>query len=506
MSTQSRPLSRAFLKQELGRVHFELSKLRRAAGNPTEHPDLAPDVSRQGEPTLADFFALLDPIRQELKDLSQALNHQRHPPTWRKPRYQRRLKFQTTPASDTIQLDTAIKNRTVTLRNLGATTIDNPRLTANGRGNWYSVDTILDQILRPRMTQREKALAIWRFLVRNRYHDEPGHPTIELHDPTRFLNCYGYGHCNDAAVNFAVLAQQAGLRARVWGLSGHVVPEAFFDRRWHMLDPDAEIYYLADDGKTISSVRTLEQRPDIIRRGGQAAYLGAVETVVEMYQTTNRIIPWYLEISEAKHTMAYRLRPGEELMRSSSNWGLYFSSLYLDEPSHYGNGRWTFAPIFARELFREGATSVRGLRTANRQGKSILVPKRNDRSGELVYEFASPYPYLAGSVTLRGVGAVELSFSASGTNWRTLWTSSKTFNATHPLDGCLRTGCRAPLYRFFLKVKAAPRAAIAQLRFVADVQVAPLSLPALKKGPNKIHYEDDSPARSAEVIFGFDPA
>ena len=46
----------------------------------------------------------------------------------------------------------------------------------------------------------------------------------------RFLNIYGFGYCDDSAVSFSVLAEKAGLKSRVWDLSGHVAPEVFYDK------------------------------------------------------------------------------------------------------------------------------------------------------------------------------------------------------------------------------------------------------------------------------------
>ena len=128
-----------------------------------------------------------------------------------------------------IWLDGEVDNRSITLSNIGEDVVVNPWVTVGGVKDWFSTSRILDEILQPGMTNREKALAIWAFLVDNRYHDQPAHTGIETHDPVRFLNVYGYGFCDDSATNLLVLCESAGIPARVWGLSGHVVPEAYFE-------------------------------------------------------------------------------------------------------------------------------------------------------------------------------------------------------------------------------------------------------------------------------------
>ncbi|WP_066632842.1 hypothetical protein [Desulfolucanica intricata] len=53
-----------------------------------------------------------------------------------------------------------------------------------------------------------------------------------------------YGHsalCGQQSGVLVQLAEKAGIDARIIGLSGHVVMEAYYDHGWHMYDPDMEI-------------------------------------------------------------------------------------------------------------------------------------------------------------------------------------------------------------------------------------------------------------------------
>lgn len=170
MSTRSKPLTRRFLTQELNRVRFEISKLKHTAAvrhgkSCAERTDLIPVLDKTGNATLADLYAWLDPVRQELKDLSQALNQLDNAPALPKPGRRRRRVLQASPDKAVVRLDQAVKNRTITLRNLGETTIVNPRLTVNGQGNWFSAAGILGQILRPGMDQKQKAMMTGRRLL-----------------------------------------------------------------------------------------------------------------------------------------------------------------------------------------------------------------------------------------------------------------------------------------------------------------------------------------------------
>jgi hypothetical protein len=409
-----------------------------------------------------------------------------------------------------VPLSRAVLNRSVTIANLGADPVVNPRLVANGKRDWFSTADLLAGIIAPGMSDRDKALAIWRFLVDHRYHDAPAHPDIEMHDPVRFLNVYGYGFCDDSATNFMVLAEQAGLKARVWGLSGHVVPEAFFEGDWRMLDPDGEIYYLEDDGRAIAGLKTLEQRPDLIRKYPSPYYTDA-EKLVSIYTTTgdNQLADGYRRKSEAVHTLAFTLRPGESLTRHHENWGLFFSSYdKIRAPrdtarQHFGNGTFVLSPVFAHDTFRKGAETVSNLR-AERAGEAwVLASDRGE--GTLVYGFASPYPYLDGSVTIAGQGRVALAFSETGEAWTDVWTSAPgpSFDTTVRLGGYFRTRAGRPTYAYRLRLTVDGRVQV--LRFRSDIQVAPASLPALAAGENTIRYRDESKgARRVSIEFAYD--
>ncbi len=99
------------------------------------------------------------------------------------------------------------------------------------------------------MTPEQASIAIWKFLVNRRYHYLPASDDAEMHDPVKFLNVYGYGFCDDSALNFAALCEEAGLEARVWGLNGHVVAESSYGGAWHMFDPDMACYFRGAGGR-----------------------------------------------------------------------------------------------------------------------------------------------------------------------------------------------------------------------------------------------------------------
>tara|TARA_R110002111_G_scaffold261984_1_gene336552 strand:+ start:8793 stop:10475 length:1683 start_codon:yes stop_codon:yes gene_type:complete len=161
-----------------------------------------------------------------------------------------------------------------------------PAWKRKGTPDLTSQETMLASILKPGMQEEEKALAIWKFLIDWRYHFTPPEQGDELHDPVKFLNVYGYGFCDDCATNFAVLARKAGLKSRVWGLSGHVVAEAFYDGQWHMFDPDHEVIY-RNERAVIAGVEELSQHPELITKTPQDPIGSPSQSIADLYTSTN---------------------------------------------------------------------------------------------------------------------------------------------------------------------------------------------------------------------------
>jgi len=398
-----------------------------------------------------------------------------------------------------------IENISIRLANVGRTPVVNPRIVANGKRDWFDVRSILREALAGAKTDRDKAIAIWRFLAENRYHFTPAHPSAELHDPVRFLNVYGYGFCDDSAANFAALARSAGLGGRVWGLSGHVVAEAFYDGAWHLFDPDGKSYYLREDGRTIASVEDVARNPELLRRpvtAGRAPY--SFDVLKKLYTTTgdNRVSDWYRRTSSTSHTMAFTLRPGETIVRCWRGRGRFFTSRYFKEPPLYGGGEWIYEVPFERALFRQGATKVEGIETVSFGDGQALAAAATTAS--FVHEFRLPYPILDGVVEIAYSSteagnkvAVSIGVGVGGGAEQPVWTGAGKGErrALVPVGCFFPNGWGDPVYscRFRITlVRSGGRLAVRSLRYRLGFEVAPASLPALEPRVNEISYRDES--------------
>lgn len=116
--------------------------------------------------------------------------------------------------------------------------------------------------LKPGMTDRQKALAIWQTVVKFRHQDNPPLEYLDhedqVHDPIKAFNVYGYAQCSGTAACIEALARYVGLEARGWGITGHSVPEIKIDGHWSMLDASLINYFQKPDG-TIAGVEEISK-------------------------------------------------------------------------------------------------------------------------------------------------------------------------------------------------------------------------------------------------------
>jgi hypothetical protein len=80
---------------------------------------------------------------------------------------------------------------------------------------------------------------------------------LELTDPIRQFNDYGYTMCSTVAgVNCGIWGAM-GLDVKFWDISMHTVPEVFYDGRYHMYDNSLSAIYTLCDGKTVAGVQDI---------------------------------------------------------------------------------------------------------------------------------------------------------------------------------------------------------------------------------------------------------
>jgi Bacterial Ig domain/Transglutaminase-like superfamily len=155
-------------------------------------------------------------------------------------------------------------NQAISLSN----TTDRPvvlKLTHNGFPMFQSDEEMVEYVraLAPDFPGEPFERKLWRFVRRNVYHAPP--PTTEqwLHDAGVVVNSLGWGFCSHVSAVYVRLARAAGYEARIWGLTGHVVPEIWVNGRWEVYDPDTAAYFY-DRNQQVAGAEELMADPSLV--------------------------------------------------------------------------------------------------------------------------------------------------------------------------------------------------------------------------------------------------
>jgi hypothetical protein len=433
-------------------------------------------------------------------------------------------------AEYTIDVQGAIdpENVEIDVENLSDQPVVNPRMTVNGLYDWHDVKSLVNEITRDCPSDEEKALAIWSWVHWKRFQREP-HDDSSL-NPVRGLNGYGYGICGHTSAWLKGLLTAAGLKARVWEITGHTISEAFYNGAWHMLDGNVKVFYLDRDNRTIASLATLEHNQWLIERtihvtdpwfrgpdapGRNREFVHYIITDRDNWESDG----YDYEIVKP-YTMAIALKPGEKLIRWWKPVLEKFEGRDKDPlvPERYANGRLVWEPdlkrIDMKDYIQVGPIGNISTSLQNGRDPAIHIAELQDgnlydRASRFTIPIQSPYPIVGGrlfcALVKQGnsnLDQAEIFFGEpqwnNGDLYSYLW-GKGTKNLEIDLDpSFLKHGV---LYNYSIgftlrgNAKSNPptQAGVDHFRVITDLQVSPHSLPALSLGKNVIRYWDSFP-------------
>lgn len=329
-----------------------------------------------------------------------------------------------------------------------------------GAPDYRSADGILASILSPGMTDEQKAIAIFEFIVDWRYHWYPPGENSDVHDPVKLVNVYGYGFCDDSARNMVALSRLAGLDGRVWFLNGHVVSEVSWDGAFHMFDPDHEVFYRLPAGR-IAGVAELAKNPQLIRKTKKDPAGFDSASMAMMYATTQDNVP-YVEEYPVSQPVDPTLYPGDTVTWDMKPEGSPFSTLCEKTPP---------PPVY-------------GIGTLVRSASLQFA----DCDDEGTLELDWPYVLLGGELRLELTKPVEVKALISSDSMEV--TNSVIADGTTvriPLD----FRCRGrSFYRFRLRLSAPNlRGVLAKSELTVRFQFAPRAAARVEQADNIIEVE-----------------
>lgn len=438
-------------------------------------------------------------------------------------------------------------NRYVLIENVGTHDVMNPRLIINGRRNWFSVKDMLDGILKPRMNDAEKAMAIWRFTSsievqcheNNRrvgplYPDSRSHPSrntfCERANPVKAVNCYYCSGCQLSASNCVVLMHQAGLTARaVWKcpqgqFENHCVVEAWHDGAWHLYDPEAKSFYLESDNTTVASYETLHNQPELAARTHIRGFTSPPTTTTSHAKGYRQYFPPSAMPVEQDwvSTMAMRLRPGETFIWRWKDDDKFRCGLNPRNrnypPYRLANGKLIYKPDLSKPISLNGILSANNIKSTIEDGKQPkLHPITPHDPASVIYKLSTPYPIVGGVVggTFYRKNAndrCKIYLSIANSDWHEVWSADKTghFRQYVSLDDVMGFKTGPARYTCYVKYEFATGSEVTDVGIDAvymelDVQMSASALPSLSVGSNNVVYCDETTEdRKVRIVHGWE--
>ncbi len=222
------------------------------------------------------------------------------------------------------------------------------------------LQSIVRDVIKPEMTNRQKAVKLYHFLRTHAYSRH--YPTEFCHRafgnateyPIALLNIYPWGQCETWHNLAADVFSAAGFKCRkriFMDLGGHFFVEVYYDGKWHYIDPSQGFYFCLRDGKTIASVEDLRKDPTLITKPvSKEGFLWDIsDSALEKYaeQICGKIIISKrgsdadgIHMPEKKcHSMKINLYTGDTYMLSSDKLG--------------PKGIWYYPPKIPASVFKE---------------------------------------------------------------------------------------------------------------------------------------------------------
>jgi len=404
-----------------------------------------------------------------------------------------------------------------------------PKIVSEHTPDLHSLSDYVAGVVQPDMTQKQKAHTLWEATGDLLYHwcnpvEAPcrrGGQCDDVTDPIKLMNVYGYTLCFCSAGPMEAIWRAGGLEAREFGLPGHVAPEVWYEGQYHYLDVEMKGYFRRPDGR-IASIRECGLRPAelMVKPQFPEHFFPLSKKPFRTY--LSRVVyagiadegpAWYGSYrAQSGHVMNISLRKGETYYRAWDNVGRFicdyprwitpgtfgtFDVRYgpkdMVSSRSFGNGILIYQPDLTRQTdeYEDGVFACENIVKTD----AGLACKEDAPDAWAVFRFELPYviagdPHKieepntttdAATLAIEGTGRVDVLISTdNGCTWQS--TGIKGFGRS---DLSRFVECR---YGYQLKFALHSGAVLRRFRAETSFQLAPTSLPSLKKGANRMTF------------------
>lgn len=195
--------------------------------------------------------------------------------------------------------------------------VKSPWVTTDRTVDCSSYETIVKGVIKPGMTEEEKALAMYDFYRQMIYHYRN---LPESRDPVKCINVIGNTLCGSQATCMKGLLEAAGIKARVVAGPGHTFYEAFYDGQWHGYDTFMNFYvFTRGDKPHVASFEEIKADNTLATKAVEEKR--AVGGFLPCGDTPNCFMQGVKELGYKPQKLGwsvkdYALRLGEQIVRS----------------------------------------------------------------------------------------------------------------------------------------------------------------------------------------------
>jgi hypothetical protein len=286
----------------------------------------------------------------------------------------------------------------------------NVKVVTDANPDYYDLPSMIRSITAKWPTPEEKCWAMyyWNHIARRQTSPMILHG-LELTDPIRQFNDYGYTMCSTIAGVNCGIWHHMGLPVKFWDISLHTVSECQYGDRWHIYDNSMSAIYTLCDGVTVAGVEDVGQDGACAASGGKIeaghiakyhclfatspnGFLTGADCSRDLAQEYRCFKPsalkyrYYYHNWDWGHRYILNLREGETYTRSYHSLGdapKYFVPNNGKDPESVnpryrirGNGTWSFRPRLTPADYQRFVHAASEVQVVTPEGLQPVRPGR----------------------------------------------------------------------------------------------------------------------------------